>query len=989
MAEISLKIVIDPSGALRTFEEMMETMKQRAGVADTGRVTIANLERGLQSLRSELNNTEIGTQRFNELRTAITRTESELRKAGAAASSAGIAFDDVATRIGFRLQGFQNMFSVLSGFFGGFIRESNAGEAATAKLTQALQNRGVYTRELVNDLKAFAAERQQIAAIDDDATVAVMGQLTALGLQGQALRDATVAVQDLATLMDGDMNSAVRLVADAFQGNTMGLKRLKIDIDETALKERGAIVIIEALMKAVGGQAEAFGNTGAGAMKKMQLASDDLRQSFGDLLKDALAPFTSLMRGVIEWTNSGGNAAKSLTLGLAGLGIAFAFVNTSMGAWPYILTATAAALMAIYNAVKDGQGYLVALGGVLGTVALAFTLLQGKAILAAVSMNGVAAGFVTAKVAAMEFFTSIGPVGWILVGLGAIAAAWGAIKNETKNAEEAAKQYREAIRQLSDFKLSIDIGDATVGIADLSVKIDALKKGMKEGKIQASPELLGFELQLQMQRERLELLQDEQTKRAQIADAAKKQAAEEANPKIQLELRELRAKAMQDGIAKELALLDVRHERELQKIDERKEKESLSETQINDLKTAATSAYVADRNRIIQESYEKERQEREKSAADYYDYTQHLKKLDEELAIDLARTDEEKYDLKRSFLEQEIADLEALGPRTLEQEKRLADATIELKKLNNAEVLRLERERQDVEKQLRDLRTGDIAEDSRREIIAVRQKYNTLRQLAMRHHQDVKSINAAEENEISAINQRSLEERKQLWLQEHQGAQVALNAMTAGVNAFVNSALMVHRQAKDELDAVWIAIENSIIGALANMLTAAITNAILSAAIITPMMAGITAAAVPAATLTSIATFGGAAVAGETAVLQALGVVKGASVAAAFEKGGVFEPNQRGFIEGGQYELIAPRQTFEQILRTEIVPMLVKTTKIESMQNQQGGYSDDRIVAELKRVRSRLDKLDQSVYVGNVVGEKDLVKRNIKSAEAYWQRRKR
>lgn len=125
------------------------------------------------------------------------------------------ALDDSFTKIGLRLQGIQNLFNIVTSSFGSIVAASNAAESATVKLSQALQNQGIYTQELVAEMQAFASARQELTGIDDDATVAIMGQLTAMGLQGQALKDATVAVQDLATLMDGDMNGAVRVVADA------------------------------------------------------------------------------------------------------------------------------------------------------------------------------------------------------------------------------------------------------------------------------------------------------------------------------------------------------------------------------------------------------------------------------------------------------------------------------------------------------------------------------------------------------------------------------------------------------------------------------------------------------------------------------------------------------------------------------------------------------------------------------------------------------
>jgi hypothetical protein len=910
--------------------------------------------------------------------------------------SALLTYDDLATKIGFRLQGFTTMFNVLSGSIGSWIRESNTAEQAAAKLTQALQNQGLYSEALVADLKAFATERQIATGIDDDATVAIMGQLTAMGLQGQALRDSTIAVQDLATLMDGDMQGAVRVVADAFSGNTGMLKRYIKGLDETDIKQRGTIAIIEQLQRAIGGQAEALGNTGAGALKKYEAALSDLKQAFGDLLKNTLTPLLSLMQAIVTKVNEGPPAFKTLALGATALGIAFAFINTQLGGLPYIIGGIATILYSLFQSVKTGEGYLYTLGGAVAFLGTAFLVMNAKLIASTIALDGVAMGFRIAGLAAKEFFVSLGPIGWIVLALGATVTAWGLIKRSTDEASESAKRYREEIKQLSETKLNIDIADAILAIADLKARLDTVKKATPEGKIHLSPEVAGLELQLQLQQERLKLLQEEQKRRAQIAEAQRKQAAEEADPKIQLELRELRIKTMQEGMARELALLEVQKEKELQKIDERAKAESLSEKQVNDLKAATVAAYAAERNRILQESYEKERTEREKSANEYYDYAQHLKRLDQDLALDSARTDEEKYNLKRSFLEKEIADLEQLGPRTLEQEKRLAEARIELKKLDNAETLRLERERQDLEQQLRDLRIGDVAEDNRREIEAIREKYARLRELAIKHGEDISVINRAQAAEERNAVRRQIDAAEERWRSENKLAMGAIGSITAGVREASNQWLISHRQAADEMDAIWLAIRNSAIGALTNILATLIENAIVSAAVraattaaTVASMTAITAAAAPAALAVNIASFGSAGLAAASSTTAAAAALQSsmAAMAVPFAQGGQFEPDQVGFIEGQQYELIAPRRTFEDIMRHEIVPMLVGEARSVAVRN--GSDEEWRAVrSELRLLRSELRKKSLSAYIQNVVDDRRIVQNNLLSAQQYWKRKR-
>lgn len=1006
MAEIKLRLVIDPSGAIQTFEETMNALAQRAGTAPVAQNTMVNLRRGLESLRQELEKTEIGSERFNQLRRSIELTEKEIAKTSRSTN----ALDDTFTKIGFRLNGITSLFSILSSSFGGLIRESNAGELAAAKLTQALQNQGQFSQELVDDLKAFAAARQEAAAIDDDATVSIIGQLSALGLQGQALKDATVSVQDLATLMDGDMQGALRLVADAFQGNTQGLKRMKIEIDEADLKARGATAVIEALTKAVGGQAVAAGSTAAGEIKKLQLAMDDWRQAMGDVLKSGLEPLIAAVKWIVAGLKELPPSLQAAVLGLTAMASAFAFVNSSAGILPYVFIALGSAVMIIVNAIKEGNPLMAALGAAVGVLGVAVLALTAKLLLTSTTITTILIPALTALKVAMASH----PILLLITGIAAVGAALWAMTMRTSEATEK-------LKALSEEAKSLGIPTLKERIAELSAEIEANNKkietniALKEQAAQLAgivakvdKQQLDNESQALRQRnaelqEQIKVLRDALSKAEQ--KRAKELLEEQTtnDPKVQIKIEELRVQAMQEGVAKRLALLDLEKKKQFQQWNE----ENLSEKQRQDLKNAYMQAYATKRTAIMQEAFEKERQEREKSAADYYDYTQHLKKLDEELALDLARTDEEKYDLKRLFLEREIADLEALGPRTLEQEKRLAEARTELKKLNNAEVLRLEREQHDLEQQLRELRTGDVAEENRREIAAIRDKYARLRELAIKHGKDISAINRAQAVEEREALQRQLDAQEdskraaeQRWRRENTLAMGAIGSITAGVREASNQWLISHRQAASEMDAIWLAIRNSAIGALTSIIAQLIEDAIVSAAVraatttaTVASMATISAAAAPAAFAVNIASFGGAgySAAASTAVASGAMATAMKALAIPFAQGGVFEPDQKGFIEGGQYELITPRRTavdvlrqdlvpevargidMTELMRTTIMPMLVRETRTVALQQPASNSIDDsRIVKRLERLERTLTRKDFSPTFVNFRDEEEI-----------------
>jgi len=181
-----------------------------------------------------------------------------------------------------------------------FISLSNVQEEAEASLSAALRARGIVTKEAIDDLKKFASSMQEVTGIGDEMTLAVMAQLTVMGLQGESLKLATLLSADLAVVMKTDIKSAARVMADAFAGSTGMLGRYIKGLDMADIKQRGAISIIEQLTTAIGGQAEAFGTTGAGQIAIFNAALGDTGEVVGDLVKDILIKVLPALRAVVD-----------------------------------------------------------------------------------------------------------------------------------------------------------------------------------------------------------------------------------------------------------------------------------------------------------------------------------------------------------------------------------------------------------------------------------------------------------------------------------------------------------------------------------------------------------------------------------------------------------------------------------------------------------------------------------------------------------------
>jgi hypothetical protein len=235
-------------------------------------------------------------------------------------------------------------------------------------------------------------------------------------------------------------------------------------------------------------------------------------------------------------------------------------------------------------------------------------------------------------------------------------------------------------------------------------------------------------------------------------------------------------------------------------------------------------------------------------------------------------------------------------------------------------------------------------------------------------------------DELVVRERQDQEQRRQAWRETHQFEMSLINGMTAGVRSMFDQFLSVHRQAKDQWDAIWLSMENTAIQALSELAVKTLENWIIdqvlmagSVAATNAAMAAIIPGAATAATLVSIASFGGAAGVGTGAVLVGLGAVRAASIVG-FEEGGKTKRGQAGFIEGFFPEIIAPEEDFYKIARAEIIPRLIleqdrqlnvrfaqrMAEKIQINGGASGGF-DSRLMDRFESAITRLEKLEWTI----------------------------
>lgn len=311
------------------------------------------------------------------------------------------------------IQGFKETVSVISGIFNSSLSSYQNQEKANVQLATAMKQAGTYTDQAYQSLVNYSVELQKFTVYGDDATTTVMAQLQAMGLNAEQTKAATLQVANLASLMGTDLNGAARVMADLFQGNTGLIGRYIKGIDETAIKSGNLDLIIQELNKHIGGQAEALGDTAFGSVAKFNNAIDDMRENIGGALSTALMPFVEHISKLITNLNETSPALTGIIGAIGTLGAATATLSVT-GIMPMIIN---------FKTLASGLQY--------GTGIFKMAAAEGMAL------RGSLMGIGTA---AKGLMASIGPAGWLIIGITVFTEAINLLSSANDKLTESEKE---------------------------------------------------------------------------------------------------------------------------------------------------------------------------------------------------------------------------------------------------------------------------------------------------------------------------------------------------------------------------------------------------------------------------------------------------------------------------------------------------------------------------------------------------------------------
>lgn len=173
-----------------------------------------------------------------------------------------------------------------------FIQASNQEEIAISKFHQSLISIGRYTPEFEQQLLDLADALQKTTTASNEHVLEGTALLsTYKQISNDVMPRAMSVMTDIAALMGGDMRQAANMLGKAAMGLTGELRRTGITVERTTFENEGFLGVLREIEEQVKGQAAALRNTNYGGLAAFSNAVVDVKERFGDMIKDVLGPW--------------------------------------------------------------------------------------------------------------------------------------------------------------------------------------------------------------------------------------------------------------------------------------------------------------------------------------------------------------------------------------------------------------------------------------------------------------------------------------------------------------------------------------------------------------------------------------------------------------------------------------------------------------------------------------------------------------------------
>lgn len=165
------------------------------------------------------------------------------------------------------------------------VKAAEEAQVAQNRLNQALAQAGEYSEEASDRFSSFAAQIQRTTTVEDDAVRSAAALLESMAqLSEKGLEAATKTAIDMSAALGIDLDTAVRMVGKAANGEVGSFKKLGISIEEGDTKAETLANTLEVLNGKFGGSAAAQVKTFAGATEQLKNNFGDFQEEIGNVI---------------------------------------------------------------------------------------------------------------------------------------------------------------------------------------------------------------------------------------------------------------------------------------------------------------------------------------------------------------------------------------------------------------------------------------------------------------------------------------------------------------------------------------------------------------------------------------------------------------------------------------------------------------------------------------------------------------------------------
>ena len=264
------------------------------------------------------------------------------------------------------------------------IQAADIQAKAEAKVQQALLQTGNAAGYTLDQLKKLAAETQSKTLFGDEEILSgVTAKLLSFtNITGENFRRLQGLVLDFSTQMKVDASQAAVTLGKALDNPikaTTQLNRVGITFTEQEKKKIKALtdagraaeaqaLILDKLNAKFGGQAEAAARTGAGAIKQMQNAWGDLKETIGTVLMPYVVALANRLKELFERLQTLSPATKKVIIVIGAFVAAIGPLLLALGSVNLILPAIKSGVAALTGALPALKTAIVALTSPLGLI---------------------------------------------------------------------------------------------------------------------------------------------------------------------------------------------------------------------------------------------------------------------------------------------------------------------------------------------------------------------------------------------------------------------------------------------------------------------------------------------------------------------------------------------------------------------------------------------------------------------------------------------